>query len=452
MSQPRQACLYCGKWVKRNRSYCRCGKAVLRNVAGGRFRTESARAVDEGCVTYAAVDTDTRRPVRIRVQRPSALPGDVKDLVRELHFLRDNGGRGPFPRFFVSGRLAGSELAYVVCELVEGRTLRETTKGDPPARVVETWLSCAMAVAELNDLGWVHCALSLDSFVIGESGRVSLVDLRGITRAGDAGRGSGIPGYKAPEQYTIGEQVDCMTDVFAMGACLYELLTGELPYPRNPAKGLAKPGFRPKLPSSLNPNVTPLLDTVVMRALERSPERRHANVRAMCAELADVFARRTEVDELGIGFATWNERLWDSTRTAMGLFKRALAVALCPVLSVLRLLVGWFTFLPSGAKRALVAVMLIVLGLTSIGVWMATGEATCQVLSWPVSDVYINGAYVGEAPSPTRILLGAGRNRVRFIGRRDQDMEFVFWCWPGARYLVSADLQQRAFAVQRRAK
>ena len=452
MKKRRQACLDCGAWVEGNRPCRRCGKAVLGDVEGGRFHIDYALAVDEGCLTYAAVETDTRRPVCIRVQRPDAPPGAVKEMVRELRFLRENGGHGPFPRFLAVGRLPDSSLAYVVFQLVEGRNLREASHGRSATEMVELWMLCASAVADMHGRGWVHASLDPDRFVIADSGEVFLNDLRSVVKADERGVGGGVPGYRAPEQCCVGEPVCRATDVFALGACLYELLTGALPYPPDPRRGLAKPGLRPKLPSSLNPDLPGLLDVVLMRALARAPERRYADAESLRAELAGAFVDRTEVDGVGIEFLSWAERFRDGLQCAGIAMWRAFRSIARLVAKPLGFLLASFIFLRGPAKKVVAVLALLAVGTVSVSTWLSTGEATCQVLSWPVSDVYVNGEYVGEAPSPETIFVPAGRNRFKFTGRRGDTVDFALWCWPRAHYIVTADVERQAFLVERQSQ
>jgi serine/threonine-protein kinase len=110
---------------------------------------------------------------------------------------------------------------------------------------------------------------------------------RRITRVGNA-NSMGTPDYMAPEQVT-GKRADKRTDIYGLGALLYEMLTGALPFPdENPWAALnARVTGDPVAPRKLNPDLSAQAEEIVLRALQRDPADRYPNAAAMKAELDD---------------------------------------------------------------------------------------------------------------------------------------------------------------------
>jgi len=135
----------------------------------------------------------------------------------------------------------------------------------------------------------VHCDLSPGNIVVGWGGTVKLVDF-GIARATIMLREedhsvAGKYNYMAPEQIR-GEIVDARADIFALGIILYELTVGKRLFRGRPEQMMRLVLEDPiPLPTALRPDYPPSLERIVMRALERDPERRYQNARALRTEL-----------------------------------------------------------------------------------------------------------------------------------------------------------------------
>ncbi len=180
---------------------------------------------------------------------------------------------------------------YIAMQYLEGRTLKE---------VVDAGLSPEQAVALIRQVlegarfahrhGIVHRDLKPQNVIVDGDGKATVTDF-GIARAGvseitQAGSVMGTPHYLSPEQ-AQGMDVTAVSDLYSIGVMLYEALTGRVPFEAESAVAIAMKQVSqvPQRPSSINPRVSPALDAVVMRALEKDPGRRFQSADAFIAAL-----------------------------------------------------------------------------------------------------------------------------------------------------------------------
>ncbi|HEX5984127.1 MAG TPA: PASTA domain-containing protein [Solirubrobacterales bacterium] len=187
----------------------------------------------------------------------------------------------------------GSEggVNYIAMRYVEGPTLKE---------LIERGLTAEQAVGLIRQVlegarfahrnGIVHRDLKPQNVIVDEEGKAVVTDF-GIARAGvseitQAGSVLGTPHYLSPEQ-AQGFEVTPVSDLYSIGVILYEALTGRVPFEGESAVAVAmkQVSQTPQLPSSINPQVSPALDAVVMRALEKEPGQRFQNADAFIAAL-----------------------------------------------------------------------------------------------------------------------------------------------------------------------
>ncbi|HUQ07060.1 MAG TPA: serine/threonine-protein kinase [Kofleriaceae bacterium] len=177
-------------------------------------------------------------------------------------------------------------VPFLTMEFVPGRPLTSSVVhgGLPLRRVVEIGCALCAGLAAAHALGIVHRDLKPDNVLVTDGGRVAISDF-GIawTREtrGDTGRNtdssSGTPGYMSPEQ-TLGSGIDARTDLYALGAILYELLTGVPAWegPSPAAIAVAQATHAPPDPSARRPDLPAGLGDVVLGCLARDPARRLA--------------------------------------------------------------------------------------------------------------------------------------------------------------------------------
>ncbi|OLT40602.1 serine/threonine protein kinase [Saccharomonospora sp. CUA-673] len=187
-------------------------------------------------------------------------------------------------------------LPYIVMEYVEGRTLRDIVKTEgpmPERRAMEVMADVSAALDFSHRHGIVHRDVKPANVMITRGGAVKVMDF-GIARAVHDGQAAmtqtaaviGTAQYLSPEQ-ARGEKVDARSDVYAAGCVLYELVTGDPPFTGDSPVAVAYQHVRedPKPPSASNPEVSPELDAVVLKALAKGADNRYQSAAEMRSDL-----------------------------------------------------------------------------------------------------------------------------------------------------------------------
>ena len=174
---------------------------------------------------------------------------------------------------------------YIAMEYLDGRSLDSIVREEAPLtpeRAIEITEQVLRAARFAHRRGVVHRDLKPHNVIIDDEGRVKVTDF-GIARAGaseitQTGSIMGTARYLSPEQ-AQGQAVSPRSDLYAIGIMLYELLTGTVPFEGDSVVAIALRHLSepPRPPSSFVPSISPSLDAIVMRALEKSPERRFAD-------------------------------------------------------------------------------------------------------------------------------------------------------------------------------
>ena len=340
------------------------GSLRERGLADGRFVLEDLLGGGASGEVYRAIHTVLRRPVAVKVLHPS------------LQYSQDYCAR------FYAEALAASQLdhrnvlrildygqepdgiLYIVMELLEGRNLQQILDAEGPlplSRLVNLVSQACAGLGHAHDAGVVHRDIKPENVVVvqrkdDEGNTTELVkvcdfgiahwvpeesknrndqeisdDDATLVRLPDSKKVVGTPAYMAPEQIR-NEPVYARADVYALGVLLYELSTGQLPFVSSrPMEVLMMHVTeRPKAPSKLVPSFNPGLERVILKALEKDPDRRHPNVRALRADLRELVDddwstgsgqfRRVSVRELPVAtdFATNTADALATVTTAEG--------------------------------------------------------------------------------------------------------------------------------------
>jgi eukaryotic-like serine/threonine-protein kinase len=184
---------------------------------------------------------------------------------------------------------------YLVMEFAEGKSLR-AVQGEgrmAPARALDLAAQIASALVYLHSRGIVHRDLKPDNVLLTPDGQIKLIDF-GIAMDEAARRLTwfglsppvGTPDYMAPEQVR-GKRGDVRTDIYSLGVMLYEMITGELPYPHGNVHVTMRTKLNedPRPPSEVMPDIDPKIEEIIMRAIGRSPRERYGTAREMLGDL-----------------------------------------------------------------------------------------------------------------------------------------------------------------------
>ena len=190
-------------------------------------------------------------------------------------------------------------LQYLVMELVEGHSLREVIKQRGrilPAAVAEVAQQLCAALDEAHRHNIIHRDVKPDNIIISSVHgglRVKMLDF-GIAKLRDqavsnltqTGSVMGTPHYMSPEQ-CLGEELDCRSDIYSLGCVLYEMLCGVVPFnaPISTAVVVQHVNQPPPPLLEKNPSIPPEVERIVLRALEKRPEARHASAGELAREL-----------------------------------------------------------------------------------------------------------------------------------------------------------------------
>jgi beta-lactam-binding protein with PASTA domain/tRNA A-37 threonylcarbamoyl transferase component Bud32 len=269
----------------------RLGEQVT--VLGGRYRMESLLGQGGMAQVYKGTDTVLGRPVAIKILAPQY----AKDQSFVDRFRREAQSAARLNHPNVVGVYdTGSDdgTHYIVMEFVEGRTLADFLSSGGsllPERAVELASSVCVALSEAHKAGIVHRDIKPGNIMVTRNGEVKVMDF-GIARAATAETVTatatvlGTASYLSPEQ-AQGKPVDARSDIYSLGIVLYEMLVGRVPFGGDSAVAVAYKHVQepPEPPSRINPDISPSLEAVVMRALAKNPDNRYQTAEEFCADL-----------------------------------------------------------------------------------------------------------------------------------------------------------------------
>ncbi len=276
-------------------------------VLGGRYRLDSLLASGGMGEVYRATRLHIGDEVAVKVLRSEL----VDNAVTRERFQREAraAARLRHPNAVVIHDF-GEEadgVAYIVMELLDGRSLRQVLDDEgmlDPVRVYHLLAQMCAVLAEGHKLGIIHRDLKPENVIAterqGVAEQIKLLDF-GIAKLLDKGLDTadrapeltkvgtflGTPSYMSPEQCQ-GEAVDERSDIYSLGVVLYELLTGQLPFTAKTPTGVAIKHVMeaPKPLREQRPDLSEAIECVVLRALEKKPEDRQATAQILAREFA----------------------------------------------------------------------------------------------------------------------------------------------------------------------
>jgi len=243
---------------------------------------------------FRGTDVRTGGTVAIKVPHPEMESDPV--FFDRFHREEDIGKALDHPSVMKVFSDEDRSKMYMVMEWVDGRLLRQIlteAKKLPPERAIRITLGICEALQYIHSHGVVHRDLKPENIMVDPEDRIKLIDF-GIAGQEGARRLTfaklsqvmGTPEYISPEQVK-GKRGDGRSDIYALGVMLYEMLTGKAPFegPNPFAVMNDRLLNNPIPPREIAPEISPQLQEVIYRALEREPKNRYSSAHEMALDL-----------------------------------------------------------------------------------------------------------------------------------------------------------------------
>jgi serine/threonine-protein kinase len=297
------------------------------------YRIESLVARSGMASIFRATDMRNGRQVAIKIPHPEMEADPV--LFERFEREAEIGEKLDHPGVMKVFPDADRSRVYMVMEWVDGRLLRvvlHEQKKFPVERAIKIVIAVCDALDYIHRNGVVHRDLKPENIMIDADDHIKLIDFGIAARQGarrltfaKLSQVMGTPDYISPEQVK-GKRGDGRSDIYALGAMLYEMLTGQPPFSGPNPFAIMNDRLlnNPIPPRELNPEIPPPLQEVIYRALEREPQNRYATANEFAWDLE-------HLDEVGVADRP-EMRDWKKRRTPW--LRRALfyaGMALIPI-------------------------------------------------------------------------------------------------------------------------
>jgi eukaryotic-like serine/threonine-protein kinase len=266
------------------------------------YRIEGLVARSGMASIFRGTDLRTGKPVAIKIPHPEMESDPV--FFERFHREEEIGRKLNHPGVMKVVSDDDRSDVYMVMEWVEGKLLRQILNEQrklPAERAVRIALGVCDALQYIHNHGVVHRDLKPENIMVDANDQIKLIDF-GVAQNTGARRITftklsdtlGTPDYISPEQVQ-GKRGDARSDLYALGVMLYEMLTGKVPFSGNNPFVIMNDRLlnNPVPPREIDPGITPQLQEVVYRAMERDPKNRYATAHEFAWDLQ-------HQDEVGI--------------------------------------------------------------------------------------------------------------------------------------------------------
>ena len=243
-------------------------------------------------VVYKAEDVKLKRLVALKFLPPH-ISQSPEEKARFLHEAQSASALNHPHITTIHGIEETPEGVFIVMEYVEGRTLKHMTEKESLSlkKVLEIGIQVCEGLVAAHKKEIVHRDIKSDNIMLNKDGQVKIMDfglakLKGATKLTKAGSTVGTTDYMSPEQAS-GEEVDIRSDIFSFGAILYEMLTGQLPFPGEHQAAVIYSilNEEPQPVARFNNKVSTELERMVFKALAKDREERYQHIDDLLADL-----------------------------------------------------------------------------------------------------------------------------------------------------------------------
>lgn len=267
------------------------------SLFAGRYEVVSVLGRGGMGSVYQVLDRELDEEVALKVLTPEAFSEGThatQTLKQEIRLAR----KITHPNVVRTHDLGEADgVRFLTMEYVPGTTLREVLDRRGAVALapgLQIAKQLCRGLTAVHEAGIIHRDVKPQNIMVLPNGVVKLMDF-GIARTDEGGDGAldghtvGTPYYMSPEQ-AMGQRLDARSDLYTVGVVLFELFTGERPFPGTDAAAVMQRhvAAQPPRPSSLRPDLPEYLDRIVLACLAKRPERRPASA-------ADLYAALTRV-------------------------------------------------------------------------------------------------------------------------------------------------------------
>jgi serine/threonine protein kinase len=258
------------------------------------YRVEGVAARSGMASIFRGTDLRTGQAVAIKVPHPE-MEGDPIFFDR---FNREEeiGKKLDHPGVVKVFDNEDRSRRYMVLEWVDGKLLRQILNAEKkfsPERAIKITLGLCKALDYIHSQGVVHRDLKPENIMVDAQDNIKLIDFGIAANAGSRRltfakltEAMGTPDYISPEQVK-GKRGDARSDIYSLGVMFYEMLTGKVPFTGpNPFVIMNERLLNhPIPPREANPELSPQLQEIIYRALERDPKKRYASAHEFAIDL-----------------------------------------------------------------------------------------------------------------------------------------------------------------------
>ncbi len=260
-------------------------------MLANRYRIEALIGRGGMADVYRGTDTTLERPIAVKILT------DRSDDIRK-RFLREAQSMAKFNHRNIVGVYDAGQsdgLSYIVMELMQGRTLAQIPSGELTMHTaIRHFVDLLEALAYAHEQGLVHRDVKPANVMVLGDGSIKVMDF-GLSRrtsemssVTNAGEIVGTIAYLAPERF-LGKVADVRSDLYSVGVMMYEVFTGTVPF-RSETEDLVAVIFAhvnepPVAPRSVNRGVPMQIERIILKLLEKDPDRRYQHARELIVEL-----------------------------------------------------------------------------------------------------------------------------------------------------------------------